>query len=270
MRSLHMKTALSFAAAWHVGRSQAFSGVTSRATAAKCSSRSSRKHSPAPRASMGGEAPDPEWIPLAGDDEADAPPASAPVRKRILEEGEGALPTDGSTVELDYTGTLVGEQGWSVEDVAQCWLAELQGLNHLSPQFAEEEIDGEKLLNASLFTEEYCAEALGASNKIQAKKLVMASKRLIKQQAEYSAGSVFDASKARGKNYAFELGRGKVIRAMDLAASSMRVGERAEVVCRSDYAYGAEGLRTARGEVIVPPFAVLCFDLKLISAASTA
>jgi len=243
------------------------SGVTSPATAAKFLSRSLRTHCPAPFASMGGEVPDPEWIPLAGD--ADDTPASAPVRKRILEEGEGALPTEGSTMELEYTGTLFGEKGWSVKDVAQCWLAELQGLNHFSPQFAEQEIDGEKLMNASFFTEEYCTEDLGASNKIQAKKLVMASKRLIRQQAEYPAGSEFDASKSRGKNYAFALGQGKVIRAMELAVRSMRVGERAEVVCRSDYAYGAEGLRTAKGEVIVPPFAVLCFDLKLVRATPT-
>ena len=57
-----------------------------------------------------------------------------------------------------------------------------------------------------------------------------------------------------------------MIRAMDLAVSSMSVGERAKLICRSDYAYGSEGLRSAKGDIIVPPFATLCFELKLINA----
>ncbi|KAL7548343.1 hypothetical protein ACHAWF_011630 [Thalassiosira exigua] len=93
----------------------------------------------------------------------------------------------------------------------------------------------------------------------------MASRRMIKQQEEYAPGTEFDSSASRGKNYCFELGSGKVIRAMDLAVASMEVGERAEVICRADYAYGPEGLRTSSGDVMVPPFATLRFDLKLVS-----
>ena len=46
------------------------------------------------------------------------------------------------------------------------------------------------------------------------------------------------------------------------------MGERVVVICRSDYGYGKEGLRTSKGDVIVPPFATLCFDLTLVSATS--
>lgn len=60
-----------------------------------------------------------------------------------------------------------------------------------------------------------------------------------------------------------------MIKAMELAVRSMKVGERALLVCRSDYGYGAEGLRTGKGDVMVPPFATLCFELNLVSAASS-
>mmetsp|Transcript_43196 Transcript_43196/g.78933 ORF Transcript_43196/g.78933 Transcript_43196/m.78933 type:complete len:292 (-) Transcript_43196:106-981(-) len=208
---------------------------------------------------------DREWIPLvdsAGNDKL------AAVRKHILEEGEGDLPPKGSTIEIEYTGTLLGEKDWFVNDVVECWLSQLQGLDHLSPTFIENEIDGTKLMDGSFFTEEYCMDQLGISNKIQAKKLIMASRRLIKQQEEYAPGSEFDSSITRGKNYSFVSGQGRVIKAMELAVSSMKVGERAMLACRADYAYGSEGLRTSKGDVMVPPFATLCFDLKLVSATS--
>jgi len=200
-----------------------------------------------------------EWDPLVDGDIS--------VLKHILEEGEGDYPSKGSTIELEYTGTLLGEKDWSTEDVVECWLSTLQGLDHLSPQFLENDIDGETLMDASVFTEEYCMENLGITNKIQAKKLIMASKRLIKQQEEYPPGTEFDSSISRGKNYSFVLGQGKVIKAMELTVSAMEVGERALVICRSDYGYGSEGLRTSKGDVMVPPFATLCFNLKLVSAS---
>ncbi|KAL7525505.1 hypothetical protein ACHAXR_001040 [Thalassiosira sp. AJA248-18] len=204
-----------------------------------------------------------DWISLVDATDSELPA----VRKQIIQEGEGDLPSKGSTIELEYTGTLLGEKEWSTNDVVECWLSQLQGLDQLAPTFLENEIDGTKLMDDSYFTEAYCMEQLGISNKIQAKKLIMASRRLIKQQEEYSPGTEFDSSVSRGKNYSFVLGGGKVIKAMELAVSSMKVGEQARIVCRADYAYGSEGLRTSKGDVMVPPFATLCFELKLVSAA---
>ena len=60
----------------------------------------------------------------------------------------------------------------------------------------------------------------------------------MKQHEEYAPGTEFDSSAKRGKNYPFVLGRGKVIKAVELVASSMKVGERAMVACRADYGYG--------------------------------
>ena len=215
-----------------------------------------------------------EWTSLTNDDTIwHTPP---PVRKRILVEGTGGIPSENedSIIELQYTGTLLGERNlWSCNDVVQCWLGQLQGLEHLSPKFIEQDIDGNKLMDESYFTEQFCMETLGMESKVQAKKLVMAARRLTKQQVEYPSGTVFDSSGAReGTNYTFVLtkkngGRSKVIPAIELAVRSMKVGERSRLICRSDYAYGSEGLRSSKGEVIVPPFAMLCFDLTLVNVS---
>ncbi len=217
-----------------------------------------------------------EWISLTNDDETNIRHAPPPIRKLILLEGTGGVPSENedSIIELQYTGTLLGERNiWSCNDVVQCWLAQLQGLETLSPKFIEHDIDGNKLMDESYFTEQFCMETLGMENKVQAKKLVMAARRLTKQQVEYPSGTVFDSSDAReGTNYTFVLkkkrgGRSNVIPAMELAVRSMKVGERSKLICRSDYAYGSEGLRSSKGEVIVPPFAMLCFDLTLVNAS---
>lgn len=214
-------------------------------------------------ATTGDSSSNENWISLVDNEKE---PENPPVRKLILEEGTGQIPTKGSSVELEYTGTLVGERGWSAEDVINCWLSQLQGLDQLSPLFQENNIDGNKLMDETFFTEAFCMEQLGISNKIQAKKLIMASRRLSKQQEDHARGTVFDSSTERGRNFSFVLGKGKAIKAVDLAAGSMKLGERAKVICRSDYGYGPEGLRTSKGGIMVPPFASLCFELKLVSS----
>ncbi|KAL7480681.1 hypothetical protein ACHAW6_006346 [Cyclotella cf. meneghiniana] len=202
------------------------------------------------------------WIPLVPVEND----FQSPVRKIVTDEGTGDTPQCGSTVEIEYIGTLVGEKHWSSDDVVSCWLSQLQGLSDLSQLFLDQDIDGSMLLDETRFTEDYCVQELGISNKINAKKLIMAARRISKQQEEHEPGHVFDSSTTRGKNFSFVLGGGKAIKAIDLAVSSMKVGEQAKLVCRSDYAYGSEGLRSTKGDTIVPPFATLHFDLKLISA----
>jgi FKBP-type peptidyl-prolyl cis-trans isomerase len=195
-----------------------------------------------------------DWISLA---------ENGSVQKRILEPGTGTVPQEGSEVEVEYVGTLVGEKAWSSDDVVECWLKNQQGLDHLADAFVAAEIDGSKLMDASFFTEDFLMNDLGLSNKIQCKKLVMASKRLAKQQDDFPAGTEFDSSADRGP-FKFSLGAGsKAIRAYDLAVATMLEGERAEIICRADYAYGAEGYRKRNGDVVVPPFATLRFDIKL-------
>ncbi|KAL3808658.1 hypothetical protein ACHAXA_001230 [Cyclostephanos tholiformis] len=220
---------------------------------------------------------DDEWISLVDhrgdrdgkDDDNDDDASHSPVRKLVLVRGVGDdIPRDGMDIELRYNGTLFGTppDTWSVNDVVDCWLPNIQGMGHLSPIFEKLNIDGRTLAN---LTEEYCLDAMGMDvTRMQAKKLVMASRRLVRQRYDHPSGTVFDSSDARGRNYEFVLvpDGGGVIRAMDIAVRTMRVGERSLVICRSDYGYGSEGLRTNGGVVIVPPFATLCFDLTLVGA----
>lgn len=185
------------------------------------------------------------------------------VRKRVIEEGKKDVAQEGSEVEVDYLGMLHGEKDWTVQDVVDCWLKNQQGLDHLADAFVEAGIDGNKLMDADFFTEDFVTNELGVSNKIQCKKLVMAAKRIGKQQDDFPVGTEFDSSKERGP-FKFTLGQGKAIQAYEVAVATMKEGERAEVICRSDYAYGPEGFRRANGDVVVPPFATLCFDINLL------
>lgn len=191
-----------------------------------------------------------------------------PVKKLVIEKGMGEIPKVGSTVEIQYVGTLGSSpMDWGVEDVVECWLKNQQGLyDKLSQPFRDNSIDGGFLMNEDVFNEAYVAETLGLENKILCKKTVMAAKRLRKQVEDYSEGTEFDSSVSKGKTFQFVLGKGKVIKAMDLMVSSMRIGEKAKVTCRADYGYGSEGYRKANGEVVVPPFATLCFEVTLLSA----
>jgi len=197
-----------------------------------------------------------DWISL---DEQD-PTA---VRKRILEPGQGGVVSPGSEVEIEYEGTLA-IRDWNAHDVVTCWLSQQQGLEALAPAFLEHDITIDKLVDTDTFlTPDFVTSTLGLSNKIQGKKLIMAAKRLTTNN-DYEVGRVFDSSAQRQATYQFTLGSGKAIRAMDLAVSTMQQGERAQIVARADYAYGKDGLRRSNGDVVVPPFATLAFEVQLL------
>uniref|UniRef100_A0A7S4MYM8 peptidylprolyl isomerase n=1 Tax=Odontella aurita TaxID=265563 RepID=A0A7S4MYM8_9STRA len=204
-----------------------------------------------------------EWISLT-------PESPGAVAKRTLEEGSGDLSPKGSEVSIDYVGTLMPSTGiveWSPRDAVECWLSSQQGVpNDMADKFLAKGVGGSLLTDGS-FTDEFVKEALGIENRIQCKKLSMAARRLAKQIEEYPSPPtdpiVFDSSEERGA-YIFKLGAGKAIKGMDLAVAAMKKGEKAEVVCRADYAYGSEGLRKLDGAVVVPPFATLKFEITLL------
>ncbi len=192
------------------------------------------------------------------------------LKKVIIQQGtEGSIPAKGSEVEISYVGTLGGfQEEWSVDDVIECWLQHQQGLNDiLEEPFREKNIDGKMIMDSNVFTEEYVTNELGVANKMQCKKTIMAAKRLWKQKDEFPKDSQFDSSLERGKSFSFKLGSGKVIKAMDMAVATMNIGEKAQIICRSDYGYGAEGYRTVKGDVVVPPFRTLCFEIELLSSS---
>lgn len=74
-----------------------------------------------------------------------------------------------------------------------------------------------------------------------------------------SDGSKFDSSRDRGQPFTFKIGKGQVIKAWDQGFATMKVGEKAILKCRSDYAYGDHGSPPK-----IPGGATLLFDVELL------
>jgi len=73
-------------------------------------------------------------------------------------------------------------------------------------------------------------------------------------------GSKFDSSRDKNQPFEFELGKGMVIKGWDEGVATMRVGERAILTCREDFAYGKNGSPPK-----IPKNATLIFDVELLS-----
>lgn len=184
------------------------------------------------------------------------------VQKMIIEEGSGDIYPSGSVISIDYKGSIVASN-WTVDEVLTCWLSEQQGLDYLAEKFQDLQVDGKKLNDLEYFTEDFVRDELGLQAKIASKKLVMAAKRLVKtttDENEYPLpGSLFDSN----EGYEVTLGKGKVIQGMEVGLMTMKRGEKAKIKIRSDYGYGGEGCRKRNGDILVPPFATICFEIKL-------
>ena len=72
-----------------------------------------------------------------------------------------------------------------------------------------------------------------------------------------SDGSKFDSSRDRGTEFKFKVGKGNVIKGWDIGFATMKVGEKAILKCKPDYAYGAMGQGT------IPPNSTLIFDVEM-------
>ncbi|XP_065174369.1 peptidyl-prolyl cis-trans isomerase FKBP1A-like [Sycon ciliatum] len=73
-------------------------------------------------------------------------------------------------------------------------------------------------------------------------------------------GKKFDSSRERKPHgFSFTIGVGQVIRGWDEGVMKMSVGERSNLTCSPDFAYGERG---AGG--VIPPNATLIFDVELI------
>ncbi|KAM4748341.1 peptidyl-prolyl cis-trans isomerase FKBP4 [Rhinophrynus dorsalis] len=71
-------------------------------------------------------------------------------------------------------------------------------------------------------------------------------------------GTQFDSSRDRKDKFTFDLGKGQVIKAWDIAVATMKVGEICQITCKPEYAYGASGSPPK-----IPPNAVLVFEVEL-------
>lgn len=69
-------------------------------------------------------------------------------------------------------------------------------------------------------------------------------------------GKEFDRSESP---FEFTLGVGQVIKGWDVGVASMKVGEKCELIIRSDYAYGPRGIPG-----VIPQNATLIFEVELL------
>lgn len=71
-------------------------------------------------------------------------------------------------------------------------------------------------------------------------------------------GTKFDSSLDRKDKFSFDLGKGEVIKAWDIAVATMKVGELCRITCKPEYAYGSAGSPPK-----IPPNATLVFEVEL-------
>ncbi|KAK7855580.1 peptidyl-prolyl cis-trans isomerase FKBP20-1 [Quercus suber] len=73
-------------------------------------------------------------------------------------------------------------------------------------------------------------------------------------------GEVFDTTREDNTVFSFEVGKGTVIKAWDIALKTMKVGEVAKITCMPEYAYGSAG-----SPPDIPPNATLIFEVELVA-----
>ncbi|KAG2483840.1 hypothetical protein HYH03_017296, partial [Edaphochlamys debaryana] len=73
-------------------------------------------------------------------------------------------------------------------------------------------------------------------------------------------GDKFDSSRDRDDPFVFTLGEGRVIKGWDQGVARMKKGEKAVLICKPEYAYGAQGSPPK-----IPPNATLHFEVELLS-----
>lgn len=76
---------------------------------------------------------------------------------------------------------------------------------------------------------------------------------------KFPDGRVFDSSVSRGVPLEFKVGVGQVIRGWDEGICQLQKGQKAELICPPEYAYGSAGAGN-----VIPPNATLHFDVEVV------
>lgn len=162
-------------------------------------------------------------------------------------------------VTVEYVGSIA-TRNWSTDEVISCWLPDqnLDDMEFTKILFQEFAINGTKLCNEQKFNAKFVKEGLGILKASKIHNILENVSELTKYDKSHPPGTVFDKN-----TFTFRLGKGMVINALDISIAEMKVGQTVTLVARSDYAYGAKGVKTM-GNVIVPPYATVSFDLTLV------
>ncbi|KAL2924994.1 Peptidyl-prolyl cis-trans isomerase FKBP20-1 [Bienertia sinuspersici] len=74
-------------------------------------------------------------------------------------------------------------------------------------------------------------------------------------------GEIFDSTREDNTIFSFEVGKGMVIKAWDIAFKTMRVGEIAKITCKPEYAYGSAG---SPPDIPPDPTCLVTFTMKAL------
>ena len=92
-------------------------------------------------------------------------------------------------------------------------------------------------------------------------KLATANQQIsVHYEGKLTDGTVFDASRPRGRPFSFILGKGQVIKGWDLGIEGMAIGEIRRLTIPPEMGYGAIGVEGA-----IPPNATLIFEVELLA-----